>query len=102
MINDLPIQAVIKEVEVPVQEIIVNNERKTVNAKVYSICCSKCGRVIFSFHQGDKYEDIYQSLVDAREDLNKHFSYCPECGRELRFDFDIIDAEDFVVESVNE
>jgi len=102
MINDLSIQAIIKETEVPVQEIIVNNERKTVNAKVYSLCCSKCGRIIYSFNQGGKYVDVYLSLIDAKEDLNKHFSYCPECGSKLRFDFDIFDAEDFVVENVNE
>ena len=101
MIDNLPIQAIIKQTEVPVQDIIVNNERKTVNAKVYSLCCSSCGRIIFSFNQGENYEDVYKSIVNSKEELNKHFSYCPECGSKLRFDFAIFDC-DTKEEVVNE
>lgn len=91
--NDLPIQAIIKEVEVSVQQIIINNQVQEVKAKVLSLCCSSCGRVINSFNQGEHYIDVYKALMENKEELNKHFGYCAECGSKLRFDFDVFDAE---------
>ena len=91
--SNLPIQAIIKEVEVPVQQVIVNGQVQEIKAKVYSLCCSSCGRVIYSFNQGEHYVDVYQVVMQQKEELQKHFGYCSECGSELRFDFDIFDAE---------
>ena len=93
MIDELPVQATIKEVEVPVQQIIVNNEVKTITAKVNSLCCSSCGRVIYTFNQNESYIDVYETLVNAKEELSEQFGYCPKCGKALRYDFDIIDGE---------
>ena len=91
--NGIPIQARIKEVEMPVQQVIVNGQVQEVKAKVYSLCCSSCGRVIYSSNQGEHYIDVYKSLMQQKEELQKHFGYCVECGSKLRFDFDVFDAE---------
>jgi len=93
MIDELPVQAIIKEVEVPTQQIIVNNEIRTITANVYSLCCSSCGRVIYSFNPGESYPDVYKILINAKEELSEQFCYCPKCGKALRYDFDIIDGE---------
>lgn len=91
--SNIPVQAIIKEVEVPVQQMIVNGEVKEIKAKAYSLCCSSCGRVIYSFNPGERYTDVYQAIMESKEDLAKHFGYCPECGETLRYDFDIFDGE---------
>ena len=93
MIDELPVQAIIKEVEVSTQQIIVNNEVRTITANVHSLCCSSCGRVIYSFNPGESYADVYKILVNAKEELSEQFGYCPKCGKALRYDFDIIDGE---------
>lgn len=102
MEDSLPKLVLLKEVEVPVQTIIVNNEVKQVTQPAYSICCPECGRVIYSFNPGINYIEAYGAIVDAKEELQKNFPYCNQCGSKLSFNFDIFDGEYEVVGETNE
>lgn len=93
MLNDLPIQTIIKEQDVVVQQIIVNNEIQEVTAKANCLCCSSCNNVIYTFNSNVKYTEAYSQLVTVKDKLATNFPVCSKCGKKLRYDFDIIDGE---------
>lgn len=93
MLKDLPVQAELREVEVVTQQIIVNNEIHDVTTKTQSLCCSSCGKSLFTFSPDTQYEDAYQQVMASKENLQLKLNVCPGCGKKLRYDFDFIDGE---------
>ena len=91
--QDLPVQAEIKEVEVVTQQIIVNNMLQNMTEKAQSLCCSECGKELYTFAPGISYTEAYQQAVASRDNLQLKIQVCPGCGKRLRYDFDIIDGE---------
>ena len=93
MLEDLPVQAELREVEVVTQQIIVNNEIHDMTAKAQSLCCSSCGKSLFTFSPDTQYEDAYKQVMASKENLQLKLSICPGCGKKLRYDFDFVDGE---------
>ena len=83
----------ITEVEIPVQQIIVNNEVQNVTAKAFALACPDCGRVIYSFQPGISKLQVIDAVTKEQENLQKHFAYCPECGQKLGYDYGIVQGE---------
>lgn len=93
MLEDLPVQAEIKEIDVVTQQIIVNNMIQDITQKVQSLCCSACGKDIYVFGTDISYAEAYMQAVASRDNLQLKLQICPGCGKRLRYDFDIIDGE---------
>ena len=91
--EELPVQAEVRERETVVQQIIMNNELHEVKDKVQALCCSSCGKAFFKFALGTSYEDAYKQVLASKENLQSKLNVCPGCGKKLRYDFDIIDGE---------
>lgn len=87
MINgyEIPELAEIKEVEVVVQQVVINNEVKNVTEKTFAIVCPHCGRVIYQFPMGISKIDAYKSKQEGKEELLKIATYCPNCGTKLYY-----------------
>lgn len=93
MLEDLPVQTKLREEEVVVQQIIVNDEIQSITAKTQSLCCSACNKSLFTFQANTKYEEAYKQVLAQKENLQSKLSICPGCGRRLRYDFDVVDGE---------
>lgn len=93
MLEDLPVQTKLREEEVVVQQIIVNNEIQNITAKTQSLCCSACNKSLFTFQANTKYEEAYKQVLAQKESLQSKLNICPGCGRRLKYDFDIVDGE---------
>lgn len=83
----------IVETEVVTQQVFVNNEIKNVTAKAFAMVCPSCGRVIQNFQPGVPKYVCIQSILPHKDDLTKHFRYCPECGQKLNYEFALIEGE---------
>ena len=93
MLEDLPVQAEIKDIDVVTQQLIVNNTIQNITQKVQSLCCSACGKDIYVFGADVSYTEAYKQAVASRDSLQLKLQICPGCGKRLRYDFDIIDGE---------
>ena len=89
----IPVLAEVIENEIVVQQIIVNNEIHEMTTKAQSLCCSSCGKSLFTFSPDTQYEDAYQQVMASKENLQLKLQICPGCGKKLRYDFDFIDGE---------
>ena len=91
--RDLPKLVSVSETNVVVQQMIVNGEAQNVTAKAFAITCPSCGRVIYQFDPNIPRMICIAQTAKNREDLTKHFRYCPECGQKLSYEFDFIEGE---------
>lgn len=74
----------VKEMEVPIQRIVVNGVETVVNGKGYALVCPCCGQKVLDLPQGISYVDAIKSLVaENEEDVNKNI-YCQSCGQKLQ------------------
>ena len=82
--KNIAVQAETRIVRVPVQQIIINNEIKTVYGGAVALICPKCKTIIQQFQAGITELEVIKALnTDKEEDLKKAI-YCNKCGQRLR------------------
>lgn len=82
--KNIAVQAETRIIRVPVQQIIINNEVKTVYGGAVALVCPKCNAIIQQFQTGITEIEVVKALnTDKEEDLNKTM-YCHKCGQRLR------------------
>ena len=82
--KDIPVQAAIRTVRVPVQQIVINNELRTEYGAAVALVCPKCNGVLQQFRPGVPEVEVAKALcTDDQEALGKSL-YCRSCGQLLR------------------
>lgn len=82
--KNIAVQVETRIVRVPVQQIMVNNEVKTLYGGAVALICPKCNAIIQQFQTGVTELDVIKALnTDKEEDLNKTM-YCNKCGQRIR------------------
>lgn len=89
----IPKLAKVKEMDVVVQQVIVNNQIQDILGKSWVIACPDCGRVIYRFPQGISEVEVYKAKNQGREELLKIATYCPTCGTKLFYGEETIELE---------
>ena len=89
----IPKLAEVKEIDVVVQQVIVNNQIQDILGKSWVIACPDCGRVIYRFPQGLSEVEVYKAKNQGREELLKIATYCPTCGTKLFYGGETIEVE---------
>ena len=77
--------AEMRQVDVVVQRVIVNNEERNVTGKAWAICCPHCGRAIYQFPPNVSAADAYKARAEGADDLLNIARYCPACGTKLKY-----------------
>lgn len=75
----------VREVDVVVQQVIVNNEIQNITNKTWAIVCPECGRVIYQFPIGTKDIDAHRTRNEGEKELLKIATHCPTCGTKLHY-----------------
>ena len=89
----IPKLAKVKEMDVVVQQVIVNNQIQDILGKSWVIACPDFGRVIYRFPQGISEVEVYKAKNQGREELLKIATYCPTCGTKLFYGEETIELE---------
>lgn len=83
-IDTVPGQAEVRSVRVPVQEMIINGERRVQYGEAVALVCPKCGAAIRQFDMGASALDVLKSLNTDDESALMAKFHCPACGKPLR------------------
>ena len=99
---EIPELVEVRSMEVPVQQIIVNNEAQEVKGECLVLCCPKCGAVLQQFPVGVSAAEVALNLCSDDEKLLKTIVHCRNCGQALKIFRPMpVDAE-FSVTTVEE
>lgn len=86
----------LKEVMLQTPTVVVNGVAQESQEIPQTIMvCPHCGRVIQAFQQGIPYVEVVKALSKDNtlsKKMEENSSYCPKCGTQLSFDFDIVDG----------
>lgn len=99
---EIPELVEVRSMEVPVQQIIVNNEVQEIKGECLVLCCPKCGTVLQQFSVGATEAEVALSLCTDDEKVLGTILHCRKCGQPLRIFRPMpVDAE-FSVTTVEE
>lgn len=81
----VPQFAELKEIDVVVQQVVVNNQVQDILGKSWVIACPQCGRVLYRFPQGISEVEAHKARNQGVNELLKIATYCPSCGIKLSY-----------------
>lgn len=95
MSDDFEISKIVKLVPIKeaIQSVIINGVKQDITQVCFTICCPECGRAIYKFPPDEDKLTCVTMIMQNKEDLTKHFQYCPECGQKLNYNFDIFKGD---------
>ena len=82
--KEIPIQAELVTTQVPIQQIIINNEVQNIMGDAHVLICPKCRLIIQQFQPGVPEVEIHKSLCTDKEEALNHTMYCKKCGQKLK------------------
>ena len=82
--KEIPVTAEVRTIQVPVQQIIVNNEVKQILGESVVLICPKCKTIIQQFQPGIPEVEVVKALNTDKEQVLNATMYCKGCGQKLR------------------
>lgn len=82
--KEVPVLAEIQTVQVPVQQIIINNEMQNIMGEACVLICPKCRLIIQQFQLGIPEVEVHKDLCTDDEAALNHTLYCQKCGQKLK------------------